>query len=95
MWTLSAGRWMFLLTLALVMIVSLSQVATGCCDKVTTNRYVVKKCWEQKRSANCKLHAYLIETKMKGTRCIDPEAAWIKHQIKNNTIKCPSDVSTT
>uniref|UniRef100_A0A8D3DGI5 Chemokine interleukin-8-like domain-containing protein n=1 Tax=Scophthalmus maximus TaxID=52904 RepID=A0A8D3DGI5_SCOMX len=86
--TLSFSRLMFLLTLAVVMIFSASQVDSSvpiglpCCHNVTSRRVRnISKCYEQKPRQDCSRHAFLITREKLQPLCISPDAQWLQDKI--------------
>ncbi|XP_030254211.1 C-C motif chemokine 5-like [Sparus aurata] len=102
MWTtLSASRWICLLTLTVVMLVSASQVDSSspiirlpCCLNVSSRKIErVKTCYEQKPREGCQRHAFLVVTRKNKQWCINPDAAWLKDKIEKGKLSCPPDLT--
>ncbi|KAG7231315.1 hypothetical protein INR49_012155 [Caranx melampygus] len=95
MWTpLSVSRWIFLLTLAVVLFVSATQANTpgislSCCfSHESTKIRRIKRCFEQTPRYDCDHHAFLIMNR-RGRWCIDPAAQWLQDLIKAGKLNCP------
>ncbi|XP_034562450.1 C-C motif chemokine 26-like isoform X2 [Notolabrus celidotus] len=97
MWTtLSAARWVFLLSLAAVMILSTSgdsfnPIDPTCCFKVSNSSikvHKIKECYELTRQRGCRIHAYLVKNKAGKKACINPEARWIVDVINRGKLIC-------
>ncbi|CAK6969265.1 C-C motif chemokine 4-like [Scomber scombrus] len=97
MWTtLSASRWIFLLTFAVVMLFSVSQVDSyvpivdiPCCRNVSSRRIErIKKCYEQQPREGCNQHAFMIMTKRNKIWCINPTAKWLKTKLAKSQFWC-------
>ncbi|CAJ1081713.1 C-C motif chemokine 4-like [Xyrichtys novacula] len=90
--TLSAGRWIFLLSLAVVMIFSTSGgsaaasidlVAETCCYNTSAIKIPkIKACYEQVPRRDCNRHAYLVVSKRGKTWCISDNAPWLVNLIE-------------
>ncbi|KAM4718550.1 uncharacterized protein FYW61_016350 [Anableps anableps] len=100
MLTLSYGRWIFLLSLAALMFILVSEVESSaivkldCCEKLTNRTFPrIKECYEQKR-LDCKTHAYIIRSHSGRWRCIDPNAKELRNKIATGQLRCPSDISS-
>ncbi|XP_023143514.1 C-C motif chemokine 4-like [Amphiprion ocellaris] len=102
MWSpLSVSRWIFLLTLAVVMVFSASQVDSfapvvdlPCCRNVSARKIPrIKACFEQKPREGCRHHAFLVTSKRGKQWCIDPTSKWLKDKIKRGELDCPPDLS--
>ncbi|KAM9712348.1 CX chemokine ligand 34b, duplicate 11 [Menidia menidia] len=98
MWmTLSANRLLFLLILAAMMLISVSQVNSQniglpCCHKGGMGRIrSIKECYEQKPRHDCNNHAFLILTANNEIGCIDPSSKWLKYRMQKG-LKCRPDI---
>ncbi|KAK5897950.1 hypothetical protein CgunFtcFv8_015409 [Champsocephalus gunnari] len=62
------------------------------CRKKCTNFKVqrIQSCVEQMQRRNCK-HAFVVTNK-RGTRCIKPDAVWLKEMINRGELHCPPDI---
>uniref|UniRef100_A0AAZ1XJK2 Chemokine interleukin-8-like domain-containing protein n=1 Tax=Oreochromis aureus TaxID=47969 RepID=A0AAZ1XJK2_OREAU len=86
MWTaLSVSRWIFLLSLSVVMFFSASQadsvVGLSCCRNVSTRKIArIKWCYEQKPREGCNHHAFLDKP-----WCVNPNSKWLKDKIQKVT----------
>ncbi|KAK5849756.1 hypothetical protein PBY51_014062 [Eleginops maclovinus] len=96
--TLSVCRLIFLLTLAVVMILSESQAvgAQGqripCLRNCTSKRiHKIQSCYEQMPRRNCN-HAFRVRNHA-GIHCIKADTLWLKKMIKEN-LRCPPDISS-
>ncbi|KAL3040532.1 hypothetical protein OYC64_011534 [Pagothenia borchgrevinki] len=94
--TRSVTRWILLLTLAVVMLLSVSKVgARGqhltCWSKCTNFKIQrIQSCVEQMQRRNCN-HAFVVKNKRR-TVCIKPDTVWLKEMIKKGEIHCPPDI---
>ncbi|CAB1436129.1 unnamed protein product [Pleuronectes platessa] len=95
MWTTDSGRWIFLLTLAAVMIVSTSQairlIDPNCCRGLSTVTRPYNKCYHLEKNGPCKVDAYMVKSTMTGNwSCIKP-----KNFVRDKKIQCHSRISRT
>ncbi|XP_056221033.1 C-C motif chemokine 4-like [Seriola aureovittata] len=104
MWTpLSVSRWIFLLTLAVVMLLSATEAVDStipfvnlpcCAASGSTKIHRIKACYEQKPREDCEHHAFLVINKKGRPFCISPASPWLQHLIKKGELRCPPDVSS-
>ncbi|KAG7231316.1 hypothetical protein INR49_012156 [Caranx melampygus] len=94
MWTpLSASRWVLLLTLGVVMLLSESEANEHACCYVKgpPNEQEIKdieKCLKQTSSSKCSHNAYMIKPKHDDWKCINPKTKWLKKLIEEGEIEC-------
>ncbi|CAN9506083.1 unnamed protein product [Ophioblennius macclurei] len=94
---------MFLLGLAVVMLLSVSEaesyvpyVGLPCCRGGSPRKVVrVKECYEQKPRKGCNHHAFLVTSRRGKQWCIDPAAQWLKDKIATAELDCRPDLSLT
>uniref|UniRef100_A0AAQ6IMH9 Chemokine interleukin-8-like domain-containing protein n=1 Tax=Anabas testudineus TaxID=64144 RepID=A0AAQ6IMH9_ANATE len=86
--TLSVSRWIFLLTLAVVMLYSASKVDSSIvglsCFLKSTNTTIkrIMQCYEQKPRQDCNHHAFVIRSKNGEEFCVKPTPPKLKVLLK-------------
>ncbi|MEQ2311291.1 hypothetical protein AMECASPLE_018296 [Ameca splendens] len=99
-WTLPLTRWIFLLSLAVVMLLSVTEVESlpaniilPCCRDLTSRIPAkIAKCYEQKSRRGCRTHAIVITDHKKHMWCIKP-SKWLNDMKEKKHVKCPPDIS--
>ncbi|KAM9337143.1 uncharacterized protein ABDE67_018447 [Symphorus nematophorus] len=100
MMSLSASRWMCLLTLGVVMLFSASQVdsmlharAPCCFGGQSEELKHIKDCYEQKPRPDCQHHFFIITTKRNKKFCVRPDAEWLTQRLETGDLACLPVVS--
>ncbi|XP_051266744.1 C-C motif chemokine 14-like [Dicentrarchus labrax] len=102
MWkSVSASRWICLLTLAVVMLLYVSEVdsyfsigGSPCCHRSSYYKIKgIKVCREQNPRLGCHHHAFLIITKTDKIMCVNPAAKWLKDKRDMKELDCPPVIS--
>ncbi|KAM8731208.1 uncharacterized protein AB9X84_025708 [Acanthopagrus schlegelii] len=102
MWTsFSASRWICLLTLAAVMLISASQVdsfpsyAHACCERAQTRKVKdIMKCNKQESRRSCPHNAFLIVSSSSSKPiCVQQNAQWLQKLLDEKKLICPSQFS--
>ncbi|XP_008298864.1 C-C motif chemokine 28-like [Stegastes partitus] len=95
MWkNLSVSRWIFLLSFAVVMLVSASEASNflqlSCCYEVDNKiRGRIQECFKLRKKGGC-AEAFVIRLSRTKWQCISPTHKRINERIKKGDLKCPS-----
>ncbi|KAK5849754.1 hypothetical protein PBY51_014061 [Eleginops maclovinus] len=98
MWTcLSVSRWIFLLTLTVVMLFLASEGVDGeihikCCKPTRQRKIAIKHCYNQTKRYYCNRPAYKVADKSGKWYCVPPNSSWLK-ELRDAGLKCPPDIS--
>ncbi|KAM7390109.1 hypothetical protein PAMA_008329 [Pampus argenteus] len=93
--SLFVNRWIFVSSLAVVMLLSVLPDSFGrlvnfpCCYEVRFSlQGRIKTCYEMKPQEDGCVHSFLIENMRGNQKCIDPASTWLKEKLEKKQITC-------